>query len=797
MKMHWIRATGFLSLLPVSYANSNSFTDLGIDPEQWRAATRKANAFITQLEISEKAALLTGNLSDQTCGGIINAIPRIDFPGLCLQDGPAGIRTADLASVFSAGVSIGATWDPELIYERGRAMGQEFRDKGAHVVLGPTTGPLGRIPLGGRNWEGFSADPYLAGIATSATVRGIQDSGVQACTKHYIGNEQETQRTNGYINGVQVDAISSNIDDRTLRELYAWPFADAVRAGTASIMCSYNRINGSYACEDSETLNGILKEELGFRGYVMSDWFATHSGAKAANAGLDMSMPGPMNQYNMTSAYFGSNLVSAVESGDVSEDRLDDMVRRVFTPYFYLGQDDGYPTVDPSSPFVSIAALSYTPSIFGYPADISIPVARDVRANHGKLIRKHGAAGTVLLKNTNNTLPLKSPRTIAVFGSDAADISRGSAVPLGAAYAPPQSVEMGVQAMGGGSGSGRLSYVVSPLDALKARAASSNNELRIQYVTENSVIANADFSGIFPSPDVCLVFLKTYATETIDRSSFELDWNSTAVVNAVASYCPSHKTVVVTHSAGINTMPWAENPDVTAILAAHYPGQEAGNSIVDILFGDVNPSGHLPYTIARNETDYNTEVFNVTDPAQVTDASAWQSDFSEGLLIDYRYFDANDIAPLYEFGFGLSYTTFALTGQLKVQPSQAQKLSPFPPKVSNVSPGGNANLWKTLFTVSVTVKNTGGVAGAAVPQLYLSQPKDSVPAGTPVKVLRGFNKVYLKPNQEEKISFPLMRRDLSYWDTGANDWRLPKGEYTVSLGFSSRDIKKQGTFRVL
>ncbi|GIJ86472.1 hypothetical protein Asppvi_005361 [Aspergillus pseudoviridinutans] len=601
----------------------------GIDPEQWRLATRKADAFIAELKITEKAALLTGNLSDLACGGVINAIPRLNFSGLCLQDGPSGIRTADLASVFSAGVSIGATWDPELMYERGRAMGREFRGKGAHVLLGPVTGPLGRNPLGGRNWEGFSVDPYLAGIAASATVRGIQDSGVQACAKHFIGNEQETQRSDGFINGVHVDAVSSNIDNRTLRELYAWPFADAVRAGTASIMCSYNRLNNIYACENNEALNGMLKDELGFQGYVMSDWFATHSGAKAINAGLDMSMPGPISQYDPTSSYFGANLVNAVESGDVSAERLNDMVRRL-------------------------------------PADMSIPPSRDVRANHGKLIRKHGAAGTVLLKNTNNTLPLKSPRIIAVFGNDAEDISRGSAVPLGPAYAPPQGVEMGVQAMGGGSGSGRLSYLVSPLDALRSRAASSDNNMRIQYVTDNSVVANADFSGIYPFPDICLVFLKSYATETIDRSSFEADWNSTAVVNAVASYCPSRKTVVITHSAGINTMPWAENPNVTAILAAHYPGQEAGNSIVDILFGDVNPSGHLPYTIAQNEADYPTALFNVTDPAQATNSAAWQSNFSEGLLIDYRHFDANDITPLYEFGFGLSYTSFDLARELEV-----------------------------------------------------------------------------------------------------------------------------------
>ncbi|KAL4926585.1 beta-glucosidase [Aspergillus undulatus] len=731
-------------------------------------------------KLSFTAAVLTGKITNVTCGGIIEAIPRVDFPGLCLQDGPAGIRSADLASVFSTGLSVGASWDREMMYERGRAMGEEFRGKGAHVHLGPATGPLGRIPLGGRNWESFSVDPYLAGIATSATVRGIQDAGVQACTKHYIGNEQETQRTDSFINGKHVDAISSNIDDRTLHELYIWPFADAVRAGTMSIMCSYNRLNGVYACEHDKILNDILKDELGFQGYVVSDWFATHSGVKAANAGLDMTMPGPMNQHDTESSYFGQNLTYAVRSSQVTTDRLDDMVRRVLTPFFYLGQDKSFPTIDPSYIFVSLAAVGLTPASIGLPLNIPIPPARDVRADHGALIRKHGAAGTVLLKNTDRTLPLKSPRVIAVFGNDAGVLSRGFAAPNGEAYNPHNGVEMGVQAMGGGAGSGRFSYIVSPLEALQARAAQSN-EFRLQYVTDNNIVANGDFSGIYPYPDVCLVFLKTYAGETFDRASFEGDWNSTAVVNSVASYCPSNKTIVITHSAGINTMPWAENANVAAILAAHYPGQEAGNAIVDVLFGDVNPSGHLPYTIARNETDYNTSVFNITNPTQATNSEAWQSDFTEGLLIDYRHFDASELEPLYEFGFGLSYTTFGFRGGLKIQ-SRVKGIGPFPPKARGKSPGGNPHLWEILFTVSATVKNTGDLAGAAVPQLYLAQPKENVPAGTPLKVLRGFEKVYLEPGQERRVSFDLTRRDLSYWDTEAQDWRVPKGAYTVNVG---------------
>lgn len=258
----------------------------------WETAFEKANAFVANLTLEEKAQLVTG-ASPGPCVGNIGAIPRLGFDGLCLQDGPLAIRLATYASVFPAGLTAAASWDRGLIFARGMYMGAEFKGKGSHVALGPVVGPLGRIGYGGRNWEGFSPDPYLTGVAAEETIRGMQQTGVQACLKHYIGNEQETQRNPDVsTNGTTIEAVSSNIDDRTLHELYLWPFANGVRAGTASIMCSYNRLNGSYGCQNSKTLNGVLKTELGFQGYVMSDWGATHAGVDAINAGLDMDMPG-------------------------------------------------------------------------------------------------------------------------------------------------------------------------------------------------------------------------------------------------------------------------------------------------------------------------------------------------------------------------------------------------------------------------------------------------------------------------------------------------------------------------
>lgn len=608
----------------------------------------------------------------------------------------------------------------------------------------------------------------------------MQSVGVQACIKHYILNEQETHRSSTTApNGTTVAAMTSNVDDRTMHELYLWPFADTIKAGVASVMCSYNRINQTYGCENSKSLNGLLKDELGFQGYVMSDWQATHSGAASVLGGLDMDMPGPISSSSSSSltppSYFGLNLTALVSNGTVSEARLDDMVRRIMTPYFYLQQNQGYPTVDPSTAAVFAARGNQIP--------MGVSPARDVRDNHAGLIRQIGAAGTVLLKNTNNALPLKKPNNIAVFGNDAPDVTTGLAV----AY----NASMGTLILGGGSGTARATYIVSPLSALMARASQDGS--RVQYTLDHSYITSGNLGGIYPAPDVCLVFLKTFAGEGSDRTLYTLDYNSTGVVSQVARVC--NNTIIVTHSAGINTMPWADNANVTAILAGHYPGQESGNSIVDILYGDINPSGKLPYTIARNESDYNVPILNLTGTPNAYNADAWQADFTEGLMIDYRHFDNASIQPLYPFGYGLSYTTFSILNLTLT--TAASGLQATPPTSGQVTPGGNPALWEPVMTASVGVTNTGGVAGATVVQLYVSLPQDGVPNGTPVKVLRGFEKVYLQPSQNSTVQLQLLRRDLSYWDVVSQQWLIPKGQITLSVGFSSRDLVANRTLALV
>ncbi|KAL1849160.1 hypothetical protein Daus18300_013365 [Diaporthe australafricana] len=798
--------TGLAALVGAAMASlpvdqPNHFTVVSTYPtpkstdEGWKTAFDRAQEAVARLNLTQKVSLTTGFAMGLSCNGNIAPIPEINFTGFCLADGPVSVRIADLATVFPAGLTAAATWDRNLMYERGRGLGAEFRGKGAGVHLGPAAGALGRHPLGGRNWESFSPDPYLSGVAMDYSIQGIQEMGVQATAKHFIGNEQETQRSNSVAeDGTTIHAVSANIDDRTMHELYLWPFANSVRSGVAAVMCGYNRVNQTYACENSKLLNGLLKGELGFQGYVVSDWYVTHSGVQSVDAGLDMTMPGPADSASATQipspTYLGGNLTAAVLNGTIGEDKLDDMARRILAPYYFLHQDEDFPSIDPSTGFVFAKTYNYPDeylSLAGYDPR-SPPPARDVRGNHSDLVRRVAAAGTVLLKNTDSVLPLEDPKNVAVFGNGAADVSEG--LTYTGDGSGPWGANIGALSVGGGSGAGRHTRLISPLLAIRTRVEKTGG--RVQYLTDNNKLAEGDFTSIYPPPEVCLVFLKTWSREGTDRLSFENDWNSTTVVNNVAKECD--KTIVVTHSGGINTLPFADNPNVTAILAAHYPGQENGNSIVDVLYGDVNPSGRLPYTIPKQPADYDFPIVNITGPL-AKDPNAWQEDYTEGLFIDYRHFDAKNITPQYEFGYGLSYTTFSLDGEAKFTP-KATNLSPYPAPVNSSHPGGNPDLWEEIASVSAVVTNMGDVDGEQVVQLYVSLPAGGVPTNTPVQVLRGFQNVLLAKGESKTVELPVMRRDVSFWNTTAQNWELPFGEIEFRVCFSSRDVKSTafGTF---
>ncbi|KAJ5628774.1 hypothetical protein N7490_011002 [Penicillium lividum] len=724
----------------------------------WAAAYVKAKAFVAQLSDDEKVNLTAGVTTDTGCSGFIQSIDRLGFPGICVSDAGNGLRGSDYVNGWASGISVGASWNRDLANDRGIYMGKEYRKKGVNMILGPVTGPLGRVAVGGRNWEGFATDPYLSGILLAESVKGLQSQNVATSLKHFIANEQETARnptTDSDDNTVQ--SVSSNLDDQTIHELYLWPFQDAVLAGAACVMCSYNRVNNSYACQNSKNLNGLLKTELGFQGYVISDWYAQHGGIASANAGLDVVMP--------SSTLWNSNLTTAIANGTMEASRLDDMITRLMATWYYLDQDTAFPNPGIGMPLTANVAHQ----------------AVIATSNEAKPILLQAATeGHVLVKNINNALPLKSPKLISVFGYDAYtpmtlalasdfDFSLNSITHRAALY------QNGTQYVGGGSGGNTPAYVDAPISAIQRRAYEDGSSLLWDFTSVAPVV---DYTS-----DVCLVFINAYSTEGLDREALH-DAHSDAIVNNVADNCAN--TIVVVHNAGIRTIEsWVDHVNVTGIIYAHLPGQDTGRAVVDILYGDANPSGRLPYTIAKKDSDYG----DLLEPAKPEGIYEFfpQSDFSEGVYIDYRAFDKKGIEPLYAFGYGLSYTTFDYS-KLKVS-KKVSSPSQYPAKVAIVS-GGNPRLFDTLVTVTATVKNTGSVDGQEVAQLYIG-----IPNG-PIRQLRGFEKVLIKSGKSTTVSFSLTRRDLSTWDTTAQEWLLQRGTYKIYVGRNSRDLPLETTLTI-
>ncbi|KAG8715739.1 hypothetical protein FRC09_016349 [Ceratobasidium sp. 395] len=726
-------------------------------PRAWSEAHSLAQSFLKNTTLEQKVNITTGvGWQIGRCVGNIGAQPDIGWPGLCLEDSPLGVRNADRVTAFPAGINAAATWDRDLIRRRGEAMGREFKGKGVHVALGPMMN-LGRVAAGGRNWEGFGADPYLSGESAYETIIGIQNEGVQACAKHYINNEQEHYRTKS----------SSNVDDRTQHEVYAHPFLRSVMAGVASVMCSYNFINGTWACENDKVLNDILKHQMGFQGYVMSDWQATHSTISAAR-GLDMTMPGDV-KFNSLDSYFGANLTTYVQNGTIPEERVTDMAGRIVAAWYLLGQDKNFPPVN---------------------FDAFRPLAQennshvDVTGDHYELVREMGAASTVLLKNVNGALPLKKPITMSLIGSDAGPGTRG---PNG--YADQGGLD-GTLAMGWGSGTANFTYLISPLEAIQQRAQADHTTVDWWLKDWDTAGAAAMVAG----KDVAVVFIASDSGEeyiTFDKNKGDRNnltaWNNgDELIKAVAAV--NNNTVVVAHSVGpLILEPWVDHPNVTAILWAGLPGQESGNSLVDVLYGMYNPSGKLPYTIARAPADYSAQVVYKDSSTQP------QIPYSEGLFIDYRWFDAKNITPRYEFGFGLSYTTFEYS-KLNVARAKevlAEQLIWWDGGVGGNKTGASIESWlhETLFKASFTITNTGKVSGKEVAQLYISPPAN---AGEPPNLLRGFEIVDLKPGQSKQVELELSRYDLSVWDVERQGWARMDGTVGVWVGGSSRDVKLKG-----
>ncbi|KAJ9101092.1 hypothetical protein QFC21_003310 [Naganishia friedmannii] len=719
----------------------------------WTYAVDKARTFVASLTLEEKVNLTTGvGWQGGRCVGNIAPIERVGFQGLCLQDAPLGVRLTDGVTAFPSGLNAAATFDRQLMYERALAIGEEFRGKGVNIALGPGMNGGGRVAASGRQWEMAGGDPYLAGESAYYSVRGLQDAGVQACAKHYILNEQERNRTTS----------SSNIDDATIHEIYLHPFLRAVQADVSAVMCSYNLVNSSWACQNSKAVNGLLKHELGFQGQVLSDWQAQHSGVASALAGLDQTMPGDVT-FGSNSSYWGANLTVSINNGSVPLERLEDMAVRVMAGYFRLGQDTGYPAVNFDT---------FKPN---GPLDEHV----NVQGNHADIVRKVGAASTILLKNENGALPIRKPRTLAMIGSDAGPPSRG---PNG--FSDRGGVD-GTLAMGWGSGTTQFPYLISPLEAIQRRAIQDHTLVSWSLEDFDLDLAVSTAANV----DVAIVFLNSDSGEEYivvdgnigDRNNLTAWHGGDELVLAVANV--TSNVVVVIHNPGpIDMEAWIDHPNVTAVLLAGLPGQESGNSIVEIVYGDYNPSAKLPFTIAKNSlSDYPAQIAYINtnlDPEP-------QIDYKERLNVDYRHFLSNNITPRYGFGHGLSYTSFNSTnlqiralGKKDIQRRNDWHEERF--SAANATGEIGSSLSKALhaprWEVSADIQNVGGVYGCDVPQLYLGFPEGS---GEPPRVLRGFERITLEPWKVEKARFPLSRYDLSVWDTELQRWRIPEGDFTI------------------
>jgi beta-glucosidase len=725
------------SFVTSAIAETDSHKTTKIQSRTWAQAIALAKEFVAQLTLEEKCNMTAGVKGH--CVGVVLPVPRLNFTGLCCLDSSSGVGDdAEFSTAFAPGIQIAATWDRDLFYQRAAAIGQEFRGKGIHFALGPMMN-IDRNARHGRNWEGFGADPYLSGENSFYFVQGLQDQGVVATAKHYICNEQETHR-HSYDVG-RDPGYSANVDDKTIHEIYLWPFADSIAAGVGSVMCAYNRINGTQACQNNKTLNGLLKGELEFHGNVMSDWNAVRNGVEAALAGLDLDMPG-------FDGLMGYSLLSAVQNGSISEARIDDMVVRVLTPYYLLGQDQNYPTHNS---------------------------ALDMTADHYLINRQVGTAGIILLKNTKNILPLNTntDKYFSIYGSAA---SR-----YGVGLDPSGIVGLdGAIYQGGGSGFVRSIYFLDPLTSLLIKARDSH--IQMQYVVDqddynaiNRSLVDAKFAK-----GKCLVFINAWSSEGRDRTNLSAYHDGDKLVKTVASFCAS--TIVIVNSVSqLNLEAWIDDHNVTGVIWSGLPGPEYGPAIVDVLFGDYNPGGKLVFTIAKNDSDYGTDITETDN-----------SNYTEGVFIDYRHFDRYNITPRYHFGYGLSYTTFSFSELVISKVSESTYRRHHRRSYSNRA---LLEFYEPVYTVTFTVRNTGNINGSEVPQLYLGFPKE---AAEPFKVLRGFERVYLVAGESKTVTLALTQRDISYWNVIEQKWAVASGKYTVWISTSANnaDMKLESFFTI-
>ena len=753
-------------------------------------ASQRLKMLMAKMTLADKINMVTGAGTSQPYVFYISAIPSLCIPAMGEEDGPVGVGDG-LTGVtqMPSAVSLAATWDRGLAARYGQVVGSEERGKGAMVNLGPTVN-IDRDPRWGRSFEAYTEDPYLNSALTVSDIDGVQSQGEMSQVKHYALYNQETNR-----NTPADDVIVSR---RTEHEIYLPAFWAAVKqAHTSSVMCSYSTINGQYACQNNYLLHKVLDQRWAFPGFVTSDYGATHSTVASADAGNDQEMP--------SAVYYGPALQAAVQSGQVSMATLNGMVSRILTELFRFNEFNHPPTGTTSATVTTSAHQA-----------ISAAVAE---------------AGTVLLKNSGGTLPLKAAGggSVAVIGPAASaqpdytgggsayvtapfhvtplqgiqaaagsSVSYAQGLPtdtsltpipssaLSPAYAPTSfggsytgtltAPETGTYVLAFENPCGCYSSVNLSLDGKELLSnpgtppvstysvgvhlvAGQTYTLQLSGGGESANLSWATPSDLAPGISQAVAAAKSAATavvvvsddtetEAADRPNLNLPSAQDELVSAVAAANP-HTVVVVDAGAPV-AMPWLSQ--VASVVDAWYPGESNGTALASVLFGQTDPSGHLPVTFPASLSQVPAST-----PAQFPGVNG-KVLYSEGIDVGYRYYDARHETPMFPFGYGLSYASFRFSDLRITQRAGRQ------------------------VTVSATITNTGRVTGSDVAQLYLSDP---AAATEPPRQLKGFQKVTLRPGQSASVRFSLNGHDLSYWNNAANGWVVPAGQFGVYLGDSS------------
>ncbi len=647
---------------------------------------------VSQMTLEEKAGLCSGADFWHT-----KAVERLGIPASMVSDGPHGLRKQDekvdhlgvndsiKAVCFPAASATAASFDRGLLKRMCEAIGDSCQHEKLSVVLGPAVN-IKRSPLCGRNFEYFSEDPYLAGELSAAFIQGVQSRNVGTSIKHFAANSQEHRRMSS----------SSDVDERTLREIYFPAFETAVKkAQPWTVMCSYNRINGTYASENHWLLTEVLRDEWGFEGYVMSDWGAVADRAAGIAAGLDLEMPS-------SGGFNDKKIVKAVQEGKLDESLVDLACERILNIVFRYTEN-----ARPDTPW-------------------------DKEAQHLLAAEVEGDS-MVLLKNEDNILPLSKEECVAFIGEFA---ERPRYQGGGSSHINSFKVTGAVAAAEG-----------LPVIYAQGYSAASDSASEEQIAEAVAAAKKAKVAVVFAGlPDV-------YESEGYDRTHMRMPECQNRLICAVAEANPN--TVVVLHNGSPVEMPWIGK--VKAVLEAYLGGQAVGLAEVRVLYGDVNPSGHLPETFPCRLEDNPSYLFYGGEGDHAA--------YAEGVFVGYRYYDRKKADVLFPFGHGLSYTTFDF---------------------SNLRLSADAITDQETLTATVTVTNTGACAGKCVVQLYVGDEESSV--FRPVRELKGFEKIALAPGESKDVSFTLDKRSFAFWNSEIHDWYVETGKFNIEVGRSSRDI---------